>query len=53
MTEVRGEAVKCDRLEGDVKVKVVPKGAQDGAGEETVSPARPYDRTKFMEWQIC
>ena len=44
---------KCDRLEGDVKVKVVPKGAQDGAGEETVSPARPYDRTKFMEWQIC
>lgn len=44
---------KCDRLEGDVKVKVVPKGAQDGAGAETVSPARPYDRTKFMEWQIC
>ena len=44
---------KCDRLEGDVVVKVVPKGAKDESGAETVSPVRPYDRTKFMEWQIC
>lgn len=35
---------KCDRLEGDVVLRV---------GERTVAVPRPYDRTKFKEFQIC
>ena len=35
---------KCDRLEGDIVLRV---------GERTVTVPRPYDRTKFKEFQIC
>lgn len=35
---------KCDRLEGDVEVKI---------GDRVVAVSRPYDREKFKEFQIC
>ena len=35
---------KCDRLEGDVEVKI---------GDRVVTVPRPYDREKFKEFQIC
>ena len=35
---------KCDRLEEDIVLRV---------GERTVAVPRPYDRTKFKEFQIC
>ena len=37
---------KCDRLAGDVLVKVYGRG-------EAVAVPRPYDRAKFKEYQIC
>jgi len=35
---------RCDRLEGDVVVKI---------GDASSPVPRPYDRTKFKEFQIC
>jgi hypothetical protein len=35
---------RCDRLEGDVVVRI---------GDRSVAVARPYDRAKFKEYQIC
>ena len=35
---------RCDRLEGDVVLKV---------GAESVAVPRPYARDRFKEWQIC
>ena len=35
---------KCDRLEGDIVLKV---------GEKSVAVPRPYNRERFKEYQIC